>query len=405
MPPAPVPRRLFPVAAAAVVLLLCLLAAGCATRRPPGPEVRALSPLPPVPSDATSPADAVLAAFLAANGLDLPPADRSDLFLPGIVQGRLDRAAFLRTARAHDRIAAVLTAIPDTLWDLLGHNHPLLLYLPGGDSPRAPAVSLVIPASWNRTTGTIALIDGPGPVHELPADRFFALRDPVGQTALCLVTPRTLRRLPIPDRDRTLLLADHCLALGRYRRAATLYASLVADAPPDTPDTLPALSGLAETHVRRGHPDRAIPYYERALALAPDDPRLLNNLAYAMLLARADPSTALAHAEKAIQLSPTNPNALETAAALHLRLGNPQSAARLLERAWTHARRFPPETQVAIQDQLARAWLLADRPDLARQVASHRFTAHPDYAMPPDLSASFPDLRRPRAPHPAPAIP
>lgn len=405
MPSAPVLRRLLPTAFAAVVLLVCILASGCVTRRPPGPDIRALSPPPPIPLDATSPADAVLGAFLAANGLDLPAADRTDLFLPGIVQGRIDRAALLRTAREHNRIVAILTASSDTLWDLLDRNIPLLLYLPGGDPPRAPAVSLAIPTEWNRSTGNITLLDGPGPMHELPSARFFALREPVGQTALCLATPHALRRLPIPDRDRTLLLADHCLALGRYRRAANLYAALVADAPPDSPDSLPALVGLAETHVRRGSPDRAIPFYERALLLAPDDPRLRNNLAYAMLLAQAEPSAALVHAEKAIQLAPTNPNALETAAALHLRMGNAETAARLLERAWSHSRRHPIETQIAIQDQLARAWLLADRTDLAHQVASHRFSSHPDYAMPSDLATAFPDLRRPRAPHPAPAVP
>lgn len=405
MPRAPVPRRPLPAAAAAAVLLVAILAAGCATRPPPLPEVRALAPPPAVPDDATSPADAVLAAFLAANGLDLPAADRADLVPPGVVQGRIDRAALLRAARSHDRIVAVLPAPPDTLWELLGKNIPLLLYLPGDAPPRASAPILAMPVAWNRTTGGIAILDGAGPPRELPADRFFALRDPVGQTALCLARPHTLRRLPIPDGDRTLLLAGHCLARGRVRRASTLYASLIAEAPPDPPESLPALAGLAETHVLRGRPGRAIPFYERALALAPDDPRLLNNLAYAMLLARADPATALPLAEKAVDLAPTNPNALETAAALHLRLGDAETAARLLERAWTHSLRHPPETQVAIQDQLARAWLLAGRPDLARQVASHRYAAHPDFAMPPDLSDAFPDLRRPRAPLPAPTAP
>ena len=393
----------------AACLALCLLAAGCATRSPRGRTpvsgVRRLGPRPSAPADFSGTApEAVLAAFFAANRLDLPPGERADLLPSAVVQDRVDRAALQRAAVRRDRIMAVFPADADALWDAFDRNLPLLLYIPGEGKPRAPVATLAMPVEWDRESGVIRLYDGRASLRELPADRFFALREPLGQSALCLATERELRRLPLSDRDRTLLLAEHHGARGRHHRAAALYAELAETAP--TPaDALPALSGQADSLVRLGKPDRAVPLYRRALETSPEDPRLLNNLAYSMLLSGSDPAEALHHAENAVRLDPTNPNALETAGSLRLRLGDAEAAARLLERAWTASRRHPPETQVAIMDQLARAWLAAGRRDLARQVAEHRHRAFPDHAMPRDLSEAFPDLRRPRARHPAPTVP
>lgn len=369
--------------------LFCLAAAGCATWRGAGPEVRALSPPLSVrgAESAASVPESVLDAFFSANGLELAPGELSGLLLPGVVQCRIDRGALQRAARERDRIVATVPADPETLWEALGRNLPLLLYLP--DPPRA--VFLAIPEVWDRQSGRIRLFDGTGVPRDLPADRFFALREPLGQAALCLASPRSLRRLPIPDRERTLLLAGHAFARGRLRRAEALYASLLDTATTDA-ETIAALDGQASVRVRRGKPESAIPLYRRALGLAPSDPRVNNNLAYAMLLAGTNPATALPFAETAVRLEPGNPLFLETAAALRIRLGEPETAAALLERAWTLARRHPPEVRIAIQDQLARAWLLAGRRDLARQVASQRLAANPSPPLPPDLAAAFPGL-------------
>ena len=200
----------------------------------------------------------------------------------------------------------------------------------------------------------------------------------------------------MPERDRRRLLADFRFAQGDYRRAAALYERLLADAgaaPPE--ETVHALCGLADSCVRRGDPARAIPHYRRARQLDPDNPRLHNNLAYALLLDGRDLAEALSHAGTACRLEPDNPLFLETAGALRLASGDCAAAAATLERAWSRARNHPPAVQAAICDQLARAWLCADRPDLARQVAAHRTAAWPEVPLPADLADAFPDLARP----------
>ena len=369
-----------------------MFAAGCATHGPRRASVRALAPLPAAPAGCTGAADAVLAAFFAANGLDVPPDERADILPSAVVRDRIDRGALLRAARRRDRIAATVPAGPDGLWDALDRNLPLLLYLPGGRR----GATLAMPVAWDREGGRIRLLTGAEPPAEMPEERFFGMRDPIGNTALCLVTPRGLGRLPVPERDRTRLLADFHFGQGDYRRAAALYERLLADAgaaPPE--ETVHALCGLADSCVRRGEPARAVPHYRRALQLDPDNPRLHNNLAYALLLDGRDLAEALSHAGTACRLEPDNPLFLETAGALHLAAGDCTAAASTLERAWSRARNHPPAVQAAICDQLTRAWLCADRPDLARQVAAHRAAAWPEVPLPADLADAYPGLARP----------
>ena len=72
------------------------------------------------------------------------------------------------------------------------------------------------------------------------------------------------------------------------------------------------ISALAENIVRKHAPTFApytpqplpdstetAPIYRAALALAPDDPKILNNLAFAMLYGGGELMTALRHADKA----------------------------------------------------------------------------------------------------------
>ena len=81
-------------------------------------------------------------------------------------------------------------------------------------------------------------------------------------------------------------------------------------------------------------------------------------------------------------------------------LGDAEIAARFLERAWARALKRPPEVQIAIMDQLVRAWLGAQRRDLAWQVAEYRKRAFPDYRFPKDILRTFPALRQPLEPLP-----
>lgn len=398
-----------PPARALAAGLLLLAAAGCATWRGPhggGSGVRALSPRPEIPPavHATA-AEGIMDAFFAANRIALEPQELADIFPGGVVREHAgDPAALTRAARRRERIVAAITADAENLWDALGRNRPLLLYLPAGRPDEGPL--LAIPVLWDRRAGVLRLLDGDGILHDVPEDRFFALREPLRHNALCLVRPSDVHTLPLSARDRRLLLADYRFGKGDYRRAEALYRGLP---PPGGDDAtaadadLRSLSGRAASLVRLGKPAKAIPLYGQALAADPGNPILLNNLAYAMMLDGTDLPEALRLARRALEAAPANPVFLETAGSLELRLGDAEAAARTLERAWTRSRSRPPEVQVAIQDQLARAWLAADRRDLAWQVAEHRYRTFPDHAMPRDLAKAFPSLRRPRAPHPAPA--
>lgn len=400
--------RLRPLARALAAGLLLLSAAGCATWRGPHGRttgIRALSPQPEIPpARHASAAEGILEAFFAANHIALQPRDLPDIFPGGTVPEKVENpAVLLRIARRNGRIAAFIPADAANLWDALGRNRPLLLYLPADRPDGFPR--LVIPVRWDRDAGLLRLLDGDGILHDIPEDRFFVLREPLRHAALCLVKPSEVERLPLTRRERQLLLADYSFERGDYRRAEAIYRDLPPPASTtgetDTDADVRALSGQAASLLRQGKPDQAIPLYGQALSIAPDNPTLLNNLAYAMLVAGTDLPEALRLARRALDFAPANPAFLETVGSLELRLGDPEAAARTLERAWTRARRQPPEVQVAIQDQLARAWLAADRRDLAWQVAEYRYRTHPDYAMPPDLAAAFPSLHRPRAAHPA----
>lgn len=387
--------------------LLLLATAGCATwRGPHGRDsgVRALSPQPDIPPavHATA-AEGIMDAFFAANRVELEPQELSDIFPGGVVQEHAESpSALLRAARRHERIVTIITADAGNLWDALGRNRPLLLHLPA-DRPEELR-RLVIPVRWDRRSGILRLLDGDGILTDIAENSFFAMREPLRHAALCLVKPSEVHTLPLSARDRRLLLADYRLARGDYRRAESLYRDLPPppDAAADNLD-LRSLTGQAASLIRLGKPAKAIPLYEQALASDPDNPSLMNNLAYAMMLDGNNLPEALRLARRALEIVPVNPVFLETAGSLELRLGDPEAAARTLERAWTWARRLPPEEQVAIQDQLARAWLAADRRDLAWQVAEHRFRTFPGYAIPGDLAKAFPSLRRPRAAYPAPS--
>ena len=152
-----------------LAVAVAFLAAGCATHVPRSPSILALSSVPAAPTGTVSDADAVLGAFFAANGIDLTPEERADILPPGVVQGRIDRAALLRSARKRNHIAATVQTDADGLQDAFERNLPLLLYLTGGSHGR---VRLAMPVDWERETGQMHLLVGAGPLLEMPEDRF-----------------------------------------------------------------------------------------------------------------------------------------------------------------------------------------------------------------------------------------
>ncbi len=384
----------------AVAAILALgLTAGCATwpRGSRRDSRRELRPVPTVPEGYLRADRAVLAALFEANGLRLTRAQAGEIIGQTAPRGRMDRNALRRIAREKHRVLMVVKADEEYLWQELGANRPLLILLPPGREFSADATPMIAVA-WDRARDTIDLLDGNGEIQSLPADEFFARREPLKHAALCLVRPGGVWKME-PTREQKLLLADFWFHKGFYRRADAEYRAIQqADL---TGMDVDALLGRGNILVLRGRYKEAIPVFRKALMLEPDHPQVLNNLAYSILNGDGELLAALRHATKANQLDPHNPLILETLGSINLRLGDGRLAARYLELAWARALKRSPEVQIAIMDQLVRAWLASGRKDLAWQVADHRHRHFPEHKVPRDLQNQFPALRRPPAPVPA----
>lgn len=411
-PPTAPPSRALPFSPRLLLLLLLLpFLSACSTlHRHPAiatDDLHALRTLPtPSHSDYSRPDHAILDAFFASYGITLTPADLNALIPAAYPSGRISAPVLRRTAKAHGLLPAAIRADPDALWTALGRGEILLLVLPAHDAHAPP--SLAIPVAWDRADDAISLLlpspppDNPDAIEasatapfallRLPSSIFFRRRAPLRHAAIRLSTPRDFARDAPTDAASRLILADFLADSGQYRKANALYADLAADPSPDL--AAQGLLGQANLLAHRQKFADAIPLYEQALALDPDNPRLHNNLAYAQLRAGGPLLTALRHARFARDADPANPIYLETLGALHLALGDPALAAKTLEYAWSCSLRHPESVQVAIQDQLARAWLAADNELLAWQVASYRVLHHPAYRIPKDLLRAFPALRK-----------
>ena len=379
--------------------ILAGFSAGCATpaHTPEKTLRRALHPIPAVPEGLPRADRAILAAFFAASDAPLTNDELAQIIPSANPQGFMDRNVLRRIATQKNRVLLVVKADERFLWEELGNNLPLLLLLPPGLNYN-PATPAFIPVAWDQQNHGVELLDGNGEIQKIPEDSFFARRDPLRQAALCLIHPNHLSRIN-PTREQKLVLADFWYDRGFYHRANAAYTSAESTEPLDTTNAA-ALLGQGNILVLKSRYKEAIPVFRAVLALEPDNPKALNNLAYCMLKNGTELMTALRHATKANLLEPNNPVILETVGSLNLKIGDAPAAARYLELAWARALKRSPEIQIAIMDQLVRAWIEAGRADLAWQVAEYRHRAFPDYRVPPDILRQFPILRKPAEPLP-----
>ncbi|MEM7804278.1 MAG: XrtA/PEP-CTERM system TPR-repeat protein PrsT [Pseudomonadota bacterium] len=98
----------------------------------------------------------------------------------------------------------------------------------------------------------------------------------------------------------------------------------------DAPDHLPSRVLLAQGHQRLGNHLQAIPHYERAVALQPDNPGLRNNLAWTLF--ETGDERALEHARAAYAMS-QSPAIADTLGWILAQSGNTEEALPLLEAA------------------------------------------------------------------------
>ena len=91
------------------------------------------------------------------------------------------------------------------------------------------------------------------------------------------------------------------------------------------------LLGLA--YAQQKETDDAIKCYEKAIAIIPDMPVSLNNLAWEYAKKGIKLKEALKYAERANELLPNQPKMLDTLAEVHLKLGNKDEAIAILRKA------------------------------------------------------------------------
>lgn len=132
--------------------------------------------------------------------------------------------------------------------------------------------------------------------------------------------------------------------MGQDRQALEL-ASAWADQHPRDPRPLTILAMDAQ---QRGEVLVATRWYERSLTLQPDQPVVLNNLAW--LKFEAGDAQAVELAQRASELAPTNASILDTYGWILFKRGNKQAALPILQRA---ARYAPDSKEIA--DHLAEA--------------------------------------------------
>ena len=133
-------------------------------------------------------------------------------------------------------------------------------------------------------------------------------------------------RIQPDDQQLVLTLGDCQLRQGLAERAARTFAQAL------TAGVISAVD-IARIYYERERPDRAIYYYERALAGAPDDPLILNNLAWTYAEEGLRLSYALNLSMRAVKLDAENPVYLDTYAELLHLLGRNAHAVAIMRQA------------------------------------------------------------------------
>ncbi len=93
-------------------------------------------------------------------------------------------------------------------------------------------------------------------------------------------------------------------------------------------------SQLADIYSAAGIPGTSEKYYRKAVALEPDNPVWLNNLAYFLIETRNNPEEGLSLADKALRIRPDNYLFLDTRGWGLYKMGKYKEALKLLERSW-----------------------------------------------------------------------
>lgn len=151
-------------------------------------------------------------------------------------------------------------------------------------------------------------------------------------------------------------LGDILRGRSRFAEAAAVYDHALARVPNPGPDDWPLLYARGISYERAGQWPRAEADFLRALELAPDQPYVLNYLAYAWVEQGRNLSRARAMLERAVELRPSDGHIVDSLGWALFKLNDLPGAIRWLERAVE----LEPRNSI-INDHLGDAYWAAGR--------------------------------------------
>ncbi|RMJ06148.1 cellulose synthase subunit BcsC [Marinobacter litoralis] len=169
-----------------------------------------------------------------------------------------------------------------------------------------------------------------------------------------------LYELAIEKRQTPELEVAHARALARSGQAQKALESLEA-ASQQFPNNQPILLSLAMTHQQLNQPEKAIARYQSLMDINPDNPLVLNNLAW-LYYEKGDRQAANL-AQKAYKLAPNNAAIADTYGWILFETGRQPESLPVLEKA----HELDPESQ-EIAMHLVEAYRSAGKTDQAKQI-------------------------------------
>ncbi|HVI98681.1 MAG TPA: tetratricopeptide repeat protein [Sphingomonas sp.] len=206
---------------------------------------------------------------------------------------------------------------------------------------------------------TLDAVEADGPFGPAAADARVTVLADAGDEARALATASALAAAPGADAAAAQRYGDQLVTAERYAEAAKAYDTAIARAG----DRATWLFWLQKGGAleQAGNWAEARPALEKALAMAPNEPLVLNYLGYSSLEHGGDPTKALALIERASKLEPDDPAITDSLAWAYFRLGDTAKALPLLQEAAQNA-----PADVEINEHLGDAYWKAGREYEAR---------------------------------------
>jgi tetratricopeptide (TPR) repeat protein len=204
------------------------------------------------------------------------------------------------------------------------HAAMIRVYETAGQRPQAlTALEKAIVAAYREGAAAVPAVMGFAGDY-LPAE------------AVAGVIKGLIERVPADGRESFLLhnlLATQLLNMNQPAEVLAAIEPVLAKAPPNSAERLAAMMARQQALLASGQLDAALAVLEDILRLNPDNPVVLNFLAYLLVDEANRPVEALPYAERARELSSSEPNVLDTVGWVYIKNGRNEQAEAALKEA------------------------------------------------------------------------